>query len=75
MSTAAHPTDKIVCYCLGVTAGEIESVGIVHPQPTLREVMEHTGAGTGCTACHCAIRELLDGQCPASSSSPTCVMR
>jgi bacterioferritin-associated ferredoxin len=42
---------------------------------TLKQVIDHTGAGEGCTVCHCAIRNLLDGQCPAASSSPTCVTR
>ncbi|REJ71262.1 MAG: hypothetical protein DWQ29_23855, partial [Planctomycetota bacterium] len=26
---------------------------------TIRDVMEQTGAGSGCTACHCRIRELI----------------
>ena len=75
MTTAARTADKIVCHCLRVTAGEIQVAAIVHPEPTIRDVMDLTGAGTGCTACHCAIRNLLRDQCPAASASPICVMR
>ena len=75
MSTAAHPADKIVCYCLGVTVGDIEPVVIANPLANVRDVMDQTGAGTGCTACHCALQQMLGGQCPAVSASPICVMR
>ena len=56
---AGHSPDPVVCHCLHVTEMEILgaiSTGVVE---TLKSAMECTGAGTGCTACHQRIRELL----------------
>lgn len=68
-------TDRIVCHCLRVTESEISGAVVVAELETVKQVMDFTGAGSGCTACHCAIKKLLGGQCPASASSPTCVIR
>ena len=35
---------------------------------SVREVIQHTGAGAGCTACHCRIRELLGCRTAVSTS-------
>jgi bacterioferritin-associated ferredoxin len=56
--------DKIVCHCLRVRESQIaeaisngsESVNGV------KDVIDQTGAGGGCTACHCTIRRLLAEQ-------------
>ncbi|MBT6156443.1 MAG: (2Fe-2S)-binding protein [Planctomycetaceae bacterium] len=73
MLSTAPLSDKIVCHCLRVTNGDIESAAAIEPMETVRDAMKATGAGSGCTACHCAIRKLIIGQ--RQASSPTCVMR
>lgn len=67
-------TDAIVCHCLQISAAEINAAARTLEVPSIRCIMKCTGAGTGCTACHRRIRQVLAGQCP-SGSSPTCVMR
>lgn len=72
--------DRIVCHCLGITAAEIRTAVAEGRAECLRSVMRETGAGTGCTCCHLAIRALvamhpLAGQCEDAASSPTCVTR
>ena len=67
--------DVVVCGCLSVTKGEIHSAIAVSDTPSLRAVMRLTCAGTGCTACHRMIRQMVADQCPAAASSPTCVSR
>lgn len=63
-----------VCHCLRITEAEIRETADALSAPTVRCVMKETGAGSGCTACHRRIRDLLADQCPPSSS-PTCVIR
>lgn len=75
MQTLPPISDTVVCHCLNVTKSEIESAIVTSDEPSLRAVMNLTCAGTGCTACHRAIRRLMADQCPFASSSPTCVMR
>ncbi|MBC7819951.1 MAG: (2Fe-2S)-binding protein [Planctomycetaceae bacterium] len=67
--------EDVICHCLKVTQAEVESAIVTSDDPSLRCVMRMTGAGTGCTACHQAIRNLVRAQCPPAASSPTCVMR
>lgn len=68
-------SEDVICHCLKVTQAEVESAIVTSDEPSLRCVMRMTGAGTGCTACHRTIRELIRSQCPPAASSPTCVMR
>ncbi len=51
--------DKIVCNCLGVTAGAIKDA-VDCGARTLEEVQEATGAGTVCGACLDDVRRLVD---------------
>ena len=51
--------DPVVCHCLGVTEMEIRGAVSTGAVEHLKCVMDCTGAGTGCTACHLRIRELL----------------
>lgn len=75
MSAVLTSTGRIVCHCLRVTEEEILQAAEVGKPHSIKQIMDHTGAGGGCTACHQRIRALLRGeelQCDASSS-PTCV--
>lgn len=67
--------DPVVCECLKITQSVVESAIVSSDEPTLRTVMNLTGAGSGCTSCHRAIRGLIKNQCPFASSSPTCVIK
>lgn len=71
----ANCSEDVICHCLKVTQAEVESAIVTSDEPSLRCVMRMTGAGTGCTACHQKIRNLIQTQCPPAASSPTCVIR
>jgi NAD(P)H-nitrite reductase large subunit len=51
--------DPLVCRCLQVCRSQIVDCIAVSGAETVREVAELTGAGKGCLACHCRIKELL----------------
>ncbi|MSR30915.1 MAG: (2Fe-2S)-binding protein [Gemmataceae bacterium] len=51
---------KIICHCLGITEQQILELKILKNVQTVREVMNETEAGSGCTACHRKIRDLLE---------------
>jgi bacterioferritin-associated ferredoxin len=77
-------TDRIVCRCLGIAESEIRCALMEGTADGLSTLMSATGAGTGCTCCHRAIKDLIArqrlqaqsaAQCDGASSSPTCVMR
>ena len=51
--------DTVVCRCLNVTVAEINTAASLVECPTACRVMELTGAGGGCTACHRHIRQML----------------
>jgi bacterioferritin-associated ferredoxin len=57
--TGLPAADRIVCHCLHVSEMEIRGSVSTGAVETLKAVMECTGAGAGCTACHQRIRELL----------------
>ena len=74
-SVVESSTDRVLCHCLRVTESEIRGAVAVGDLESVKQVMDYTGAGKGCTACHCAIKKIIAAQCVASGSSPTCVMR
>lgn len=59
-SSEAATDSALVCHCLGVTKSQIRTTVELYGAATLDEVVDRTCAGTGCTACHCRIRKLLD---------------
>lgn len=63
-----------VCHCLRISAEEIQTAADIADVPTIRCVMRLTGAGTGCTACHRRIQNLLD-QSRAAAAEPVRVRR
>lgn len=48
-----------LCHCLRIDRTHVEDCIAVTGAETVREVAEHSGAGSACMACHCRIRELL----------------
>jgi NAD(P)H-nitrite reductase large subunit len=51
--------DPLLCRCLQVHRSQVVDCIAVTGAETVREVGEMTGAGRGCLACHCRIKELL----------------
>jgi bacterioferritin-associated ferredoxin len=54
-----------VCLCMGVSDGEIKDA-IREGACSVHEVMECTGAGTGCGSCRSTIHELVSRSTPSS---------
>lgn len=52
-------TEQVICRCLQVTESQVVDCIAVSGAETVREVAGMTGAGSGCLACHCQIKELL----------------
>jgi bacterioferritin-associated ferredoxin len=51
--------NRFLCYCLRLTASAIKDA-LVNQQPkTLQDVMQQTGAGSGCTACQRTLKQFL----------------
>lgn len=63
--------DRVICPCLQVRESEIRGAIEYGGAESVKCVMKHTGAGTGCTSCHLTIRRMLAAQCEPSGSSPT----
>lgn len=50
---------KFVCHCLQVTEHQIREVLAIGDVQSVHDVRAITGAGGGCTACHCKIERLI----------------
>jgi NAD(P)H-nitrite reductase large subunit len=59
MNHTAVDADRVICHCLHVKESQIVDAIAVIGVASVRDVIVETGAGAGCTACHCRIRELL----------------
>lgn len=51
--------EETICFCVGVTAGEIEDA-VKNGAATYEEVQEITNCGTVCGGCEDNIRALID---------------
>lgn len=58
---AKGETEGVLCHCTGVDESAVHSMVQTEAVKSVEEVMEKTGAGTGCGACHCRINRVLDG--------------
>jgi NAD(P)H-nitrite reductase large subunit len=68
-------SDRIVCGCLQVTELELVEALSMEEVRDLKDVRRHTGAGSGCMACHRLIRMYLERRRYACPSSPSCSER
>jgi NAD(P)H-nitrite reductase large subunit len=73
MSSTAPSTDSVICRCLQVKESQVVDAIAVTGAETIRDVIEQTGAGAGCTACHCRIRELLGCRTAGSTSNASLI--
>jgi NAD(P)H-nitrite reductase large subunit len=74
----AVASDQIVCRCLRVTETELAEALSTEEICDLKDVRRHTGAGSGCMACHRRIKEYLERRlyfCSSSSVPPSCSER
>jgi bacterioferritin-associated ferredoxin len=55
----AVASDRIVCRCLRVTESELAEALSTEEICDLKDLRRHTGAGSGCMACHRTIKEFL----------------
>lgn len=55
----ADCSETILCHCLGVSESTVQDAVAICGLSTVKEVCRETGAGSGCTACHARLRELL----------------
>lgn len=66
---------KILCECLGIGEAEVCAAIRTEELRTVKQVTACTDAGGGCTACHPAIRALLERRArqraAAYSASPS----
>ena len=51
--------DKVVCFCMGVTNGDVKAA-VDAGASTLEEVQAETGASTVCGACMENVQRLVD---------------
>jgi bacterioferritin-associated ferredoxin len=65
----ADNVDSIVCHCLEVSESTISDAVAICGLATIREICRETGAGSGCTACHAKLKELLR---KANQVTPVC---
>lgn len=53
-----HP-EKTLCFCMGVTAGEVRDAVLGLERPSLAELHRSCPAGTDCGSCRPEIRRLI----------------
>lgn len=63
MSFVSSTSDPVVCRCFGVTESEIHAAADFAGCETVHDVKSSTEAGTGCTACHRRIIDVLRNSC------------
>ena len=63
MTTLTATNSAVVCHCLQVSEAQVQESVENGRLSTVKDVMDCTGAGTGCTACHRRILSMLRQQC------------
>lgn len=56
---------EIICHCLQVDEAEILAAFEKRHIKSIKDIIEYTSAGDGCTACHPALLEYLERRKPA----------
>ncbi len=74
MTVGSLTESHIICHCIGVTKADVEESLRLHGCSRVKEIIEQTGAGSGCTACRRRLAELIrrheHARQPSASSSP-----
>jgi len=53
--------DQTVCHCFEVKESTLRQAIDHHGAKSVEEITDRTGAGDGCTACHCRLLRMLAG--------------
>ena len=59
LTSCSTDADRVICRCLTVHESTVAEAIDLYGAESWRDVRRLTGAGEGCTGCHCAIKELL----------------
>ena len=62
MNSVLQVADGIVCRCLRITESEVRTAVETENATTVRDIVKATTAGSGCTVCHCRIRQIIADQ-------------
>jgi len=62
-------SETIVCRCLEVSENTVADAIAICGLTSVREICRETGAGSGCTACHARLKELLRN---SNQAMPVC---
>ena len=60
--------DQILCHCLNIRMSQVEDAVKFGGCETIKDVMNQTEAGKGCTACHARIRRAIKSSQTVSQS-------
>jgi NifU-like protein len=63
---------RVVCHCFRVSEVVIRDAIDILGSSSVGEVTAHTGAGAGCTACHCRIKRMLAGESATCNPFAVC---
>ena len=77
MTTLSPTKSAVICHCLQITEAQVRESIESGRISNVKDMMDCTGAGSGCTACHRQILAMLRQKCRQQSaySPPTCVER
>ena len=70
MSIASTAHETSLCHCLAVSEQTVRQAIAFEGCQSLPDVMQRTGAGQGCTACHRRICKLLSAEAQPAVSQP-----
>jgi bacterioferritin-associated ferredoxin len=68
--------ERFLCHCLQVTEDTVMEALAELQIRSLKDLRQHTGAGSGCTACHHKLRRYIERYAQSSSSAePICSVK
>lgn len=70
MTTLSTTNSAVICHCLNVTEAQVEESVDNGRLDSVKAVMDCTGAGSGCTACHRRIIALLRQKSSQTAYAP-----
>lgn len=52
-------SETIICHCLEISESTVADAVAICGLASVKEICRETGAGSGCTACHARLKEML----------------
>ncbi len=59
LNSTTDCSETMLCHCLEIGESTVADAIAICGLTTVKDVCRETGAGTGCTACHARLKELL----------------